>query len=311
MTKRSPIPVFALALTLTACSSPEPANDTVPAEPAPATIPATANELWSVSLGMDAAPESTYVDPATGDIYVSLIGGMPDQKDGNGRIAKISADGTTTNAGWADGLNAPKGLRAYQGTLWTADIDEIVGFDMNTGKETARVQVPGAQFLNDVAVGSDGTVYVTDMLASKIVSLKDGKVATVSEGENLEYPNGLIVEGDVLIVGGWGKPEADFSTKVPGHLYKYDPKTKTKTVITPDPTANIDGVESDGKGGYIISDYNAGKIYHVSADGTVKPLTTFMPGTADIGFIPGQNRLIVPHMNENRVAAYNISSLLQ
>jgi hypothetical protein len=40
-----------------------------------------------------------------------------------------------------------------------------------------------------------------------------------SEGESLEYPNGLLVRGGKLNVGRWGKPEADFSTKVPGRLF--------------------------------------------------------------------------------------------
>jgi sugar lactone lactonase YvrE len=309
MSKHILIPLLALTVTLTSCSS-QPAKEAAPPEAtAPPKPPAA--EVWSVILGMMDAPESTYVDPLTGDVYVSLIGGAPDQKDGNGRIAKISADGKTTNATWADGLNAPKGLRAHEGTLWTADIDEIVSFDMASGKQTSKTKVPGAMFLNDVATGADGTVYVTDMMANKIIALKSGKVSTIAAGEELEYPNGLLVDGNTLIVGGWGKPEADFTTKVPGRLYKYDLTSKAKTLITPNPTANIDGLESDGKGGYVLSDYLAGKILHVSADGAVKTVTTFMQGTADIAFVAAQNRLIVPHMNENKIAAYDISGGLQ
>jgi hypothetical protein len=30
------------------------------------------------------------------------------------------------------------------------------------------------------------------------------------------------------------------------------------------------------------------------------------PGTADIGFIPSINAVIVPHMNENTLAAYEL-----
>ena len=149
------------ALTLTACSS-EPAKEAAPA-PVVSTPKPAAAELWNVTLGIE-TPESVYVDPKSGEIYVSLIAGMPGEKDGNGRIAKISANGQSTNASWADGMNAPKGLRSYEGTLWTADIDEILGFDMATGKATSKVKVPGAQFLNDVATGPDGTVYVSDMM---------------------------------------------------------------------------------------------------------------------------------------------------
>jgi sugar lactone lactonase YvrE len=82
-------------------------------------------------------------------------------------------------------------------------------------------------------------------------------------------------------------------------------------LITPDPTANIDGLESDGKGGYVISDYVAGKIMHVAADGKTTTVTTFMPSTADIAFTTDGTRLIVPHMNENKIVAYDISGGLQ
>src|SRR5262245_14546513 len=217
------------AFTLCACSS-EPKKD----EPAAPAAKTAAAELWTVTEGI-AAPESVYFDPKTGDIYVSNIVGMPDQKDGDGRIAKISADGKTVNAMWVTGLNAPKGIRSLDGTLWTTDIDEIVAVDMASAKVT-KTKVKDAKFLNDIAVGADGTVYVTDMMGNKIYSLKGGKVAVVAEGEDLEYPNGLLVEGDSLVVGGWGKPEADFSTKVPGHLFKLDLKTKKKTLITQEPT---------------------------------------------------------------------------
>src|SRR6185503_9064130 len=138
--------------------------------PAPAPKPA-ASPLWTVATAID-TPESVYVDPKSGTIYVSLINGMPGEKDGNGRIAQISGDGHSTNASWVDGLNAPKGLRSHEGTLWTADIDEILGIDMATAKIQTRVKVAGAMFLNDVATADDGTVYVSDMMGLKIYALK-------------------------------------------------------------------------------------------------------------------------------------------
>jgi sugar lactone lactonase YvrE len=303
----------AFALSLAACSS-ESAKEPAPATPATAAAPKpAAAPLWTVAIGID-APESAYVDPGSGNIYVSIIGGMPDAKDGNGRIAQITGDGRGTNAAWADGLNAPKGLRSHDGTLWTSDIDEIVGIDMATGKVKTKVKVQGAKFLNDVAIDSDGTVYVSDMMGNKIYTLKGGKVSVFAEGaELLEHPNGLLVDGESLVVGGWGsEPDPkDFSTKVLGRVFKLDLKTRKKTPVTPEPTANIDGLESDGQGGYVISDYLAGKILHVAADGKVKTLTTFMPGTADIAFLALEQRLIVPHMNENKVVAYDLSEALK
>ena len=269
-------------------------------ESAPAPTP-----LWSVTEGIE-TPESAHVDAASGFIYVSQVAGAPDARDGNGRIVKLNRDGTTVSATWVTGLNAPKGLRSCQGTLWTADLDEVIGVNMASGRITSRVKIAGAQFLNDVACGADGTVYVSDMLASRILMVRNGASSVFAEGEDLEFPNGLLAEGDRLIVGGWGKPEADFSTKVPGHLYALDLKTKQKTLITPMPFANIDGVESDGRGGYIVSDFVAGKIMHVTRGGESRVVAQFTSGTADIGVIPESNTIVIPHMNDNRVAAYSL-----
>jgi len=307
--------VFAVALlTLSACSQPA---DTPPPQTSPpaATVPQkpiTFEGAWTVAGDGIDTPESAYVDVGgSGDVFVSLVGGMPNQKDGNGRIMRLGIDGTVKSPDWFIGLNAPKGLRSHKGTLWTADIDEIVGIDIATAKMSSKIKVDGAQFLNDVAVGADGTVYVTDMLASRIYALKNNKASVFAEGEDLEYPNGILVEGDHLVVGGWGKPEADFSTKVPGRLYKLDLKSKKKTPITPEPTANIDGVESDGKGGYIVSDWFAGKIYRIGSDGKLETLAEFPQGTADVGLevLPTRSLLIIPHMNEGKIVAYDLASL--
>ena len=254
-------------------------------------------------------PESVYLDEGSGYLFVSQIDGQPNQKDGKGRISKLGLDGTVVAADWFTALNAPKGLRSFGGTLWVADIDEVIGIDIASAKETARIKIDGAVFLNDVATGADGTVYVSDMLASRIYAIKDGKATVFAEGEQLEYPNGLFVDGERLIVGGWGtKPAADFTTKVPGHLYMLDLKTKQKTLITKQPLGNIDGVEQEARGGFLVTDYLAGKLIQVSQDGESRVVRTFKPGLADHTFLYAQGDiLIAPHMNENTVAAYDIS----
>ena len=134
-----------------------------------------------------------------------------------------------------------------------------------------------------------------------------------AEGEQLEWPNGLLVDGNRLLVGGWAgrAPKPDFSTEIPGRLFALDMTTKQKTLITPKPFANIDGLELDGRGGYIISDYMAGKIYQVTANGEARELRQFKPGAADVAFVSGTNVLIVPHMNENTVASYDLSAELK
>ena len=306
--------VLGTTLVVAGCGGNEapPAETAAPAEAPAAHMPAAPTGGWMVTDGI-ATPESVYVDAGSGWIFSSQIDGAPDGRDGNGRIAQLGGDGHVMSTTWVTGLNAPKGLRSHNGTLWTADLDEVVGIDIASAKITSRTKIEGAMFLNDVAVGPDGTVYTSDTFGNKIYAVKDGKATVWAEGEQLEWPNGLLVDGNRLLVGGWAgrAPKPDFSTEIPGRLFALDMTTKQKTLITPKPFANIDGLELDGRGGYIISDYMAGKIYQVTAAGEARELRQFKPGAADIAFVSGTNVLLVPHMNENTVASYDLSADLK
>jgi len=48
----------------------------------------------------------------------------------------------------------------------------------------------------------------------------------------------------------------------------------------------------------------------IRADGMSMEVPSFGPGTADLGFVAATGTAIVPHMQENRVAAYDLSAYL-
>jgi hypothetical protein len=206
------------------------------------------------------------------------------------------------------GLNAPKGLRAEKGMLWVSDIDEMVGIEIASGKIAHRVKIKGAKFLNDDAIGSNGEVYVSDMFGNAIyvIPAPYEKAKVLVKTKAWDAPNGLLLQGDELVVAGWGPGiKADFSTKGPGHLYRVNLKTKKMTLVTPEPLGHLDGLEAAADGGYLVSDWMAGKVFHVAKDGSAKLLLEGFKGSADIGFIP-PNTLVVPRMAENRVTAYTL-----
>jgi hypothetical protein len=300
----------ALILTagLAACGgSTTPANDAAPAAPAAETKPLAAG--WTATDGIK-TPESVYYDSASGYIFTSQIDGAPDGKDGNGRIAKLNGDGSVVNANFVTGLNAPKGLRVCEGTLWAADLGEVLAIDPGTGAIKSRVSIPDSKLLNDIACDRS-MAYVSDMLGNKIYMVMNGAASVVADGD-LEHPNGLLVDGDRLIVGGWGsEPKADFSTDVKGHLFAYDLKSKAKTLITAMPIANIDGLEADGRGGYLLTDYLTGVLYHVDAAGQASQIRQLKAGAADIGFVPSSGVLLVPQMNDNQITAVDLSTDLK
>src|SRR5262245_56878945 len=164
----------------------------------------TLTPLWDLK-GDFAAPESAYYHAASNSVFVSSINGQILDQDGNGYISRLSPDGKVVSAKWASGLNAPKGLRSVGNTLWVADIDEVVGMDIGSGKITSRVKVEGATFLNDLASSLDGTIYTSDSSGLKIYVVKDGKSSVFVEGADVvEQPNGLLVDGGRLILGSIG-----------------------------------------------------------------------------------------------------------
>ena len=150
------------------------------------------------------------------------------------------------------------------------------------------------------------------MIASKIYQYKNKKISVLVEGAEIEHPNGLLVEGENLIIGAWGKEiQDDFTTKTLGRLLSLNLKTEKITPITAKPLGNLDGVESDGKGGYVVTDWIAGKVFHVQKSGAYKTLATFPKGAADHAFIADKKILILPEMLENKVGAFDLSPLIK
>ncbi|MCU0979233.1 MAG: hypothetical protein MUF25_08710, partial [Pirellulaceae bacterium] len=224
--------------------------------------------------------------------------------DGDGFLSKLTPDGKVVAAQWITGLNAPKGIRGSNGRLWVSDIDQLIGVDIAQGKIAERVPVPDAEFLNDVACDAQGAVYVSDMTKNKIHRYRDGKLSVFAEGEDVENPNGLLVVGQQLVVGGWGSSSGGKTTL--GHLFSLDLESGQKTLVTPDPVGNLDGVETVAKGSYLVSDWSAGKIFYIRQEGTVTLLMQLPKGSADLGYVPDKQLLLVPQMLENRVTAYQL-----
>jgi sugar lactone lactonase YvrE len=263
----------------------------------------TAKPIWSVTEGMD-SPESVYYDAGSGFLYSSQIGGDAAAKDGNGRIVKLTLDGKVVSTSWVTGLNAPKGLRAYQGTLFVVDIDEVVAIDIAAGRIASRVKTD-AKFLNDVATAPDGTVYATDSFQNRVYVVRNGVASVFVESPRLELPNGILVDGGKVVVATDGRPGRG-GGGTPGSLFAIDVASREITQVTTQQIGTPDGLESDGRGGYVVADVGGGRIFHVSASGEVRQLRQLDRQPADISYIPGRSLLIVPHLGLNRVSAYEL-----
>jgi hypothetical protein len=252
-------------------------------------------------------PESAVHDATADVIYISNVNGEPAAKDGNGFISKLSPQGEMVELEWVGGLDAPKGMALVGDTLYVADVDVLVAIATADGSIKERYPAADAKFLNDVTAGQDGRVFVSDMMTDTIWALEDGEFAVWLQDEALENPNGLLAEDGRLLVGSWGRMAADFSTEVPGHLKVVDLESKEVSPLgDATPLGNLDGVEPDGQGGYTVTDWLNGAIFHVTADGTATQLLDLNQGSADHGFIETDRLVILPMMMDGTVAAYRL-----
>ncbi len=246
-------------------------------------------------------PESAYYEKKSNVVFVSNVEGEGAAKDGKGYISKLSPmDGKTLKKKWVSGLNAPKGMGAYYGNLYVSDIDRVLVIEISSGTIIKEISIPNAKFLNDIAITPEGVVYVSDTIGSSIYKIKNYESSLFVKGPHLESPNGLLYLSGRLYVAAWGLT-TDWSTKIPGKLYWIDRESKSITNITKNPLGNLDGLELDKNGDFLVSDWVAGKVFKVSREGQSSILFEGKKGLADIGYLPTQNLILIPGMLENNV----------
>ncbi|NQY27000.1 MAG: SMP-30/gluconolactonase/LRE family protein [Piscirickettsiaceae bacterium] len=252
-------------------------------------------------------PESVVYDAKRDVLLVSNVNGNPNDANGLGYISQVSLSGEMVKQHWLDGLNAPKGLAIVGNRLYVADINELVEIDLKSNKILNRYLAPNAIFLNDVAADAQGNVYVSDMMTNTLHRLANGQFEIWLQDVRLEAPNGLLVEGKNLIVGSWGNMTDGFATDIVGHLKTINIKTKTiQSLGDASAVGNLDGVESDGDGGYFVTDWMNGKLLHITAEGISTTLIKLDQGSADHTVLLDKGLLIIPMMLTNDLITYRI-----
>ncbi len=263
-------------------------------------------------------PESVRYDSANDVFYVSNINGSPLAKDNNGFISRMRPDGTIDSleliAGGRDGvtLNAPKGMALIGDTLWMTDIDVVRGFNVRTGAAVATIDFSSfhALFLNDICVGGDGALYVTDMGvtssgdsmahvagADRIFRIDAAHTATIAlQTDSLHWPNGITWDksGNRFIVVPYGK--------VP-QLLAWRPGTPAPITIGYGP-GQYDGVEILADRRLIVSSWADSTVS--IRDGNVRSAIKNLPSPADIGIDTRRMHIAVPLLTKDRVEIITI-----
>jgi sugar lactone lactonase YvrE len=305
-------PNFAMAalLLLGACARKEaaPAADTTAAV-APPTGPTRVSTTEGFST-----PESVLWDSELAVWYVSNTNGGQTAKDNNGFISRLTRDGAIDSLhfiqGGRDGatLNGPKGLALVGDTIWAADIDAVRGFNRRTGAPIATIEFgKQAKFLNDVAVGPNGVLYITDTGVhitpkgpehpgpDRIYTLTGRLVAVAADGAFLSGPNGITWDataGRFIVVPFLG-------TTVLG----WKPGETTVDTLGTGP-GQFDGVEIvDGK--LLTSSWTDSTIDLVEG-GTITRLISGVASPADFGADQTRSLIAIPIFTGNKVEFWRV-----
>ncbi|MFL5614219.1 MAG: SMP-30/gluconolactonase/LRE family protein [Gemmatimonadaceae bacterium] len=264
-------------------------------------------------------PESVKYDPDQDVYFVSNINGFGSVKDNNGYISRVNAsninDIQTLVQGGAHGvtLHAPKGMAIHGDTLWVCDIDALRGFDRHGGSPLATIDFApyGAVLLNDIAVGPDGSLHVTDtgiQMTEKGVIFSGGdklfvvgpnhSVKVQESGAQLDKPNGITWDAK-------GKRWLYVSFD-PFHsrLFAMHDGDTTRAVLDSG-HGKWDGVEALADGRILVSSWTDSTV-HLIADGHDERLVRNVPVPADIGVDTKRGLVLVPLGIFSRVELWTI-----
>jgi sugar lactone lactonase YvrE len=251
-------------------------------------------KLWDLPHELS-YPETVLYDKDRDVLYISNL-----YSDGTQFISRVNLDGEIENREWIKGLIRPTGMAIHKDKLFVVERANLVEIDLLSGQIVKKHAAPSPGFLNDIAMDSEGNIYISDGRSGKILKFSNGQFSTWKSGEELIQVNGLHYSNGKLYVG--------FSSDA--SLRSIDLSSgEIRTLAKLDPGAVVDGIETDEKGNILVSDYN-GKIFSVSPEGQktlLLDLTAPKHYCANFAYIPEKNLLIIPTLVDNRIIAFKRS----
>lgn len=239
--------------------------------------------------------------------YISAFGKFDNGADG--AVYRVDPEKGTREI-YASGLEDPCGVLFVGSTLWVADRKGV--YRVTRGKAelvyAAKSFPRPLHFLNDLAPGPGGTMYVSDTGDSTaaghgaVFQLVQGKRPRVVPGSDTvraqSSVNGLFPGGgDTLYAVGYRT----------GVLSVTDGKGGWRELARG--LGSPDGIDAAPKGGFYISDNVGGDLFLVPRERRAKPvkIASGLKAPADLVVDRTRGLLVVPENSGNRLTIYKVS----
>jgi sugar lactone lactonase YvrE len=208
-------------------------------------------------------------------------------------------------------MDAPKGMAIKGDTLFVADLDCVRMFHRVTGAHEGVLCLEGVTFMNDVAIGPEGSLFVTDSglkddgAGGLVPSGTDAvyryplaenlQGATLAKSPDLGSPNGIAISSRGIFVVTFGS----------GEILRFTASGEKTQVARPS-DRQLDGIVFLPDGGFLFSSWGDSAVYRVGADGATTRVVEGVPSPADIGFDQRRSRVLIPVFTENRVLIHEL-----
>lgn len=270
-------------------------------------------------LGLQ-SPHSFLGDPSGKAYFISNVNGEPEARDNNGFITKLDSEGKIVTLKFIAGgdgsveLHAPKGMALVDRMLYVVDLDQLRGFDKNTGKPLITVSLAGQPnaarsriTLTDVAANGQGLLYLSDTAGNTIYrvdSLHQHAVSVFVHDERLAGPSGVAVHpknGHIIVVS-WSK----------GKILDITPEGALTELVSngffTSRFENLSGVDFDRWGNMYVSDQTKGKIWRMTPDKRFQVIAEYLLAPADISIDRGNNLILVPYQHAHAAEMNGLES---
>ena len=207
-------------------------------------------------------------------------------------------------------LNEPYGSDIAGGKLYVADRDGGTGasdpsvavirsFDMKTGAPAGEFRLPGVDWINDIEVADDGTIYATRTGSQDPTTWQVWKITPAGtpslfvQGAPLSLPNGIAIDrqGNVVVVNIGDAAVLTFAPD--GKLLKTEQAAQ----------AGSDGLVIMRDGTKYVSSVRFGGVSRIRPGKPAELIARNIPSAASMCYDAGANQLVIP-MNANNALAF-------